>query len=169
MTGGLLALLLRGPLAGQLLRYSKLLLVSATAITAMLIWYHVKSMRTPDAVLVANPLATIGLSVIAFFGACLLLELVRPASTLARLLCWTPLRRLGQVSYGFYVFHDIPHALYAQLAVALGGYTIWRTAAIGMAGTLLLSFGSYRFFESPLLALKNRFAEPRTTAKSVHV
>ncbi len=67
--------------------------------------------------------------------------------------------RLGLVSYGFYVFHDLLHDFYADLA-----HRVWPGEAYGM--TLLLAFGgtvalaglSYWGLERPFLRLKGRFA-----------
>ena len=68
------------------------------------------------------------------------------------------LRLIGTVSYGAYVFHDIPHDQYNQL---IGHYfhhgTHSITALFGLAMTLALAFLSYHFFEFPILRLKNRF------------
>jgi peptidoglycan/LPS O-acetylase OafA/YrhL len=70
------------------------------------------------------------------------------------------LRYLGKISYGLYVFHML--ALYI-VEKAIGGYAknfskflvFWSG---GLALTLLMAAVSYRFFESPFLRLKERYA-----------
>jgi peptidoglycan/LPS O-acetylase OafA/YrhL len=86
----------------------------------------------------------------------------------ARMLCWRPLRALGRISYGFYLFHDIPHELYdraatwmvARLPFALHwqAVTATVTAVLAFCCTILLAKASFRFIEQPFLRLKNRWA-----------
>ena len=66
------------------------------------------------------------------------------------------------MSYGFYVFHDLPRLFYAHLAAQLvAGMTAhqWQvmTAVIGFPATLAISYLSFRFFETPFLRLKDKF------------
>lgn len=95
-----------------------------------------------------------------FFGLVILVSL-DPNSLLFRSLTFKPLRQLGQISYGFYVFHDIPHLFYAFLVRryfphAAGVSRIPMTPIVALVGTLLLSILSFRFFEAPFLRLKER-------------
>jgi peptidoglycan/LPS O-acetylase OafA/YrhL len=70
------------------------------------------------------------------------------------------LRYLGKVSYGLYVFHML--ALYCVLKLLGGpvhdarGFLLYWTA--GLSLTVAMAAVSYRFLESPFLALKERFA-----------
>lgn len=68
---------------------------------------------------------------------------------------------LGQISYGIYMYH-FP-LLYAVLFMLMragvpedDSYRAFLYT-VTVSGTLLLSFASYRWFESPLLRLKTRF------------
>lgn len=69
---------------------------------------------------------------------------------------------VGQLSYGIYVYHYILMLLSDDIARALGkgGRPFWREAI-----TVALVFGlaalSWRFFELPLLRLKDRFEYSR--------
>ena len=52
-------------------------------------------------------------------------------------------RRLGQISYGFYVFHDMFHHLYIHVSTHLLRHTAWityGTALIGLICTTLLAY-----------------------------
>lgn len=74
------------------------------------------------------------------------------------------LRYLGKISYGLYVFHGI--ALYLAVHI-LGGYahSVKQFVAywwLSFALTLALSVLSYRFYESPFLRLKERFARVKS-------
>jgi peptidoglycan/LPS O-acetylase OafA/YrhL len=72
-----------------------------------------------------------------------------------------PLAYLGKISYGLYVFHDLSLQLCLRLSRHLGLPTGFR--AVGAAAlTLALAMFSYRFFETPFLLLKDRFALVRT-------
>lgn len=76
---------------------------------------------------------------------------------------WIPkqLLYLGKISYGLYVFHEV--GLYISDAVRVYfGPHLWRWLALRYVGSfavaLLLAVISYKYFESPFLRLKERFA-----------
>jgi peptidoglycan/LPS O-acetylase OafA/YrhL len=75
-----------------------------------------------------------------------------------RFLEWSPMRYLGKISYGLYVFHqpvlwfafDIERlGLEQSIAQPIG-------TVLAFIGTLLIGSISYRFMEKPLLNLKDR-------------
>jgi peptidoglycan/LPS O-acetylase OafA/YrhL len=74
------------------------------------------------------------------------------------------LRYLGKISYGLYVFHMLALYLVSKLiggyAGSLGKFVIYW--CFGLALTLVMAALSYRFFESPFLRLKERFAFVRS-------
>jgi peptidoglycan/LPS O-acetylase OafA/YrhL len=84
---------------------------------------------------------------------------------LARVLSWQPLRYLGKVSYGLYLYH------YAVITIAGEFFEGWIGAVMGwpvstikavkwilvVPGYVLLSAFSWRFLETPILSLKSRF------------
>ncbi len=79
---------------------------------------------------------------------------------------WTPvwLRYLGKISYGLYVFHMLGLYIADKL---IGGHAksfpkLFSYWGIGFALTVILAMVSYRFFESPFLTLKERFAYVRS-------
>ena len=172
LLGGLLALMLRGPLAGALVRWARVAL--PVALAGLVLWAAV----TPAGHLFARPYATPegtltwGLSVIGVLTGLVLLAAIQPGTVLCRTLSLYPLRWMGRISYGAYVFHDIPHVYYGHLAnslrvrVALLGAGLdpdrwmrrdWLVALVALFGTLLLAWLSFRFYESLFLNLKERW------------
>ena len=76
-----------------------------------------------------------------------------------RFLEWSPMRYLGKISYGLYVFHQ-PVTWFAFDIQELGleKSAVKPIAAIlAFFGTLLIASISYHFMEKPLLNLKDRF------------
>lgn len=99
------------------------------------------------------------------FAAALILESIHPGSLLGACLSWTPLRALGIISYGFYVYHDLLHDFYSDLAHRVSSqYAYPLTLFIAFAATLLIAMVSYRLLEKPLLRLKDRFTGQVHTA-----
>src|SRR6185503_10153236 len=73
---------------------------------------------------------------------------------LGRFLCARPLQYVGKVSYGVYVFHAFALLLDR---VGLAGFHPLLRGAVYLAFTLVVSGLSWRFFESRINALKERF------------
>jgi peptidoglycan/LPS O-acetylase OafA/YrhL len=70
---------------------------------------------------------------------------------LTRLFTLAPLVALGRISYGFYLWHYlIIHE------VKTGGFTILYVTVLSFALTLIVSIGSYRLIEQPVLRLGRR-------------
>ena len=114
-----------------------------------------------------NPPGTLtwGMTVVDLLSAVLILLSLQRGTVLYRVLTIRPLRWLGRISYGAYVFHDLPHMLYVRLAIWVGalipfvGIHVRSSAAlIALPCTLLLASLSFRYFESPFLRLKERLA-----------
>jgi len=118
---------------------------------------------------------TWGLSFVNLTAAAFILCSLRAEGRLTRCLSLAPLRWIGRVSYGAYVFHDIPHHLYLHM-VSLGiahfarsspfvANYLWPhvdliTALFAFLCTLLLAALSYRYLEAPFLNLKARLPHP---------
>ncbi|MEY4609831.1 MAG: hypothetical protein RL246_150 [Bacteroidota bacterium] len=77
---------------------------------------------------------------------------------LARIFSWTPLRKLGQMSYGVYLYHmlvpDLVYQLASRLHIPLpeDPYHV-----IGILGLFLIAAISYRWIEKPIQELKRFF------------
>ncbi len=79
-----------------------------------------------------------------------------------------PMLYLGKISYGLYVFHGFCLGLSrvlvetflrpGQTGIASGLLSSALRGSIGFTFTLILAALSYRYFESPFLKLKDRFA-----------
>jgi peptidoglycan/LPS O-acetylase OafA/YrhL len=111
--------------------------------------------------------ATFSLLAVGFGG--VLALLLEPSATARAAFTWAPLRLVGRVSYGLYVYHGITvhldHGLYRPLLAQLlpaGAAALARPAglAMGIATLGLVTWLSWTFMERPLLSLKDRF-EPR--------
>ena len=157
LLGGLLALLLRGSYREQLLEWSRWLLLPA--LVPALLWAAAISPLPRDWSRYPYPeqTFTVGLTLIDLLGALLILNAIQPQHWLASLLGVRPLRWLGRLSYGAYVFHDIPHIFYHRVGEALFGANLIGIAIIAFVATLLLAWASFRFYEAPFLNLKERY------------
>ena len=108
---------------------------------------------------------TWGLSVVGLLGTSLVVTALVHESWSHRVLNLRPLRWLGRLSYGAYVFHVIGIRVFQRLAVRLGrglpligAHPRLTTAAIAMLATICAAWLSFRYLESPFLNLKQRFA-----------
>lgn len=100
---------------------------------------------------------TWGLTLVAA-AACGVLALSLRVGWLARALAWKPLAALGRVSYGFYVFH----LLFYDCDRIVMDATKPRVPAVLIhaavfAWVWLLSWASFRWYETPFLRLKTRW------------
>ena len=148
--GAAAALLYRGPHRARLLAIARPLAWAAALL-------FVVALRPPYLLVTAFAgqfIETIGLSLVALLSTGVVLRLLTPASRLYRPFCSRPLRWVGRISYGAYVFHDIPHSVYSRLTYPHRGGTM----LVALAGTLLLASASYRFLETPFLRLKDRLS-----------
>ena len=100
------------------------------------------------------------------FGAVLILALAG-ASRLSSALSWRPLRALGKISYGVYLYHTLAFFLVltaykVSVFLPFPGSRIadWDMLAINalqMVLAVAMAAASYRYLERPLLALKEHF------------
>jgi peptidoglycan/LPS O-acetylase OafA/YrhL len=83
---------------------------------------------------------------------------VREANILAPLLSVWPMRRMGTVSYGMYLYHLLVMHFVVIGLQAAGVAQIFATFIGTVLGTWAVAELSYRLFEMHFLALKSRFA-----------
>jgi peptidoglycan/LPS O-acetylase OafA/YrhL len=151
---------LRGPEAERLLRQGEnLFVIGMTGLTVSLclITFYLSALHEMQ---VSFTFQTAMVDVAAL-GA--LLMAMQERTWMARALSWAPLRALGRISYGFYLFHDIPHNFYIRavsLASARLPFEINDEAAVAVLAficTVTMAALSYRFLERPFLKLKNKW------------
>ena len=103
---------------------------------------------------------TSGHDLLDIFAGLVILYALRTGTLLYKFLNFKPLASVGRVSYGFYLFHDIPHAFYALVISRLvpGTHHVSiKVAILAFFCTLALSFFSFHYFELPFLRLKSYF------------
>jgi peptidoglycan/LPS O-acetylase OafA/YrhL len=93
-----------------------------------------------------------GLTAVAF-----LVPVVAGAGGPARVLRAWPLRKLGEISYGVYLYHLVVLALLSRWGLVrwegpIHPYVLWT--GFGLAGSVLLATLSWRLVERPLLRLR---------------
>jgi peptidoglycan/LPS O-acetylase OafA/YrhL len=95
------------------------------------------------------------------------IQLVARQGMFNRFLEWSPMRYIGRISYGLYVYHQ-PIIWFAFRIQDLGvndKYVQPIATTISFFATLLVASVSYRFLEKPILNLKDRYF-PRTAEEA---
>ena len=165
LLGAVLALWIRGD-PKQLTRLAYRVVGLAAMIFPLFEFIYFESHHRPYIVDWGEPVfASFGLSAVNLVAAALILLAINAATSWSRFLSMSWLQSLGKISYGFYVFHDVPHVVYLAMALfVVNAFPTWHlnaygllTAAFALGGTLLLSALSFRYLETPFLRLKARF------------
>lgn len=96
--------------------------------------------------------------------AALVLSMSAGAGPVSRFLSVRPLRRLGDVTYGCYVFHEYS-VFFAWIVTAHLTSSPWLRASVRAVLAVFLAYGvafvSRRWLEEPFLRLKDRFMDRR--------
>ena len=71
---------------------------------------------------------------------------------------WKTLLYLGQISYGLYVFHVMIMTMFRRAIAPENGSGVIIFAVASLAMTIVVSALSYKYYETPFLRLKSRFA-----------
>jgi len=123
LIGGLVALSLRGPeeTIVRRLRRPLLLITSVLFVALNFVSTKVLSLRFEGSA--SNWIGVFGFTIIDLFAAALILECIHPGSFVGVGLSWKPLRALGIISYGFYIYHDLLHDFYSDLAHRISSST----------------------------------------------
>jgi peptidoglycan/LPS O-acetylase OafA/YrhL len=153
MMGALIALLYRGAGRDALFRFIRWSFWPAAGVAIAIVGgYKLHPALLPHGL---SPLiVTVGFTGVAYFSAALILSSLVKDGWGYRVFSNPVLRWLGRITYGAYVFHDIIFKAYYSLAPRLH-VPVW---VLGLTATILISWLSFRFFESPLLDLKDRLA-----------
>jgi len=165
LIGGLIALLLRGPEQQWLHIWRRRVLAGAGIAFVGAYLLSVKLLGLSFYGSATNWIGIVGFTLIDVFAGALILECIHPGSWLGQALSFKPLRLLGTVSYGFYVYHDLLHDFFGFLAMRFFpslGYA--GIVLIALVGTTIISTVSYQLLEKPMLKLKSRFSSQVHTA-----
>ncbi len=152
--GGLVALLVRSPLAHKLTLIHVGICALVTGAALALCLMVSTGWESPT-------ISSLGYSLVAIIDALLLIMIVLwPGNLLAKWLRWRPLVYTGQISYALYLLHA-PSSWIARFFVErFSGIEIPGHSALSVPLTFLSAFIaadlSRRFFESPILSLKDR-------------
>jgi peptidoglycan/LPS O-acetylase OafA/YrhL len=105
-----------------------------------------------------------GYTLVALAGVALIAQLlIAPSGVMARVLAWTPVRTVGRISYGLYLWH-LP--LFLVLDEQRTGLSFWPLFVLRFAATFAAATASFLLVERPALRLKRRFERVRTPAES---
>ena len=127
---------------------------------------HTLSHGLPQRDLGSPFIATIGFTLIALVAGGLLMACLDPSPRVLMAFGNAPLRYLGKISYGFYIFHEVPHHWFEAGTPWLVAHHLLKvTVLVWFFATCGLASLSFRYLESSFLKLKDRlsFREgPRT-------
>jgi len=93
------------------------------------------------------------------FAALVLVQVYqRQTGSAVALLNWAPLRSLGVVSYGAYLFHPVIHCGAVLEALGYAGPAAQASGVLlDLVATVILAGLSWRFFEAPVRSIAGRF------------
>ena len=90
---------------------------------------------------------------------CLISIVLREQHVLARPLAWSPVARIGEISYGLYLYHMIGRHIGVEAGAALG-LGPWGTTVLFVVVSVLIAEVSFRTLEAWFLGLKHRKPVP---------
>jgi peptidoglycan/LPS O-acetylase OafA/YrhL len=166
LLGGLVALLVRGAHRKKLFEISVVILIWGTLIAAFILAVGIGHALPNWRGGYAYPSWTYtwGLTFINFISAAVIVCSLQSSTFIFRFLSVRPLRWIGRISYGAYVFHDIFHNVFRAAIAAIGAHIQFVAShteefvlVLGLICTLLISWLSFRFFESAFINLKERW------------
>lgn len=165
LLGGLVALGLRGGQEVFLRRLRRPVLAVTTVSLVALYLLETQALGVPFHGSATNWMGVLGFSLIDLFAAAVILEAIHPGSLLGTALSWKPLRALGLISYGFYLYHDLLQDFWSDAARRISSASAFPlTLGIAFVGTTLIATVSYVALERPLLRLKDKFTGQVNTA-----
>ena len=165
--GGLLALLMRGPEKTAILRSGPWLFWGALTALVVACWLNGPGQYLVNVIPSTPWMSTYGFTLVDLTSGGLILCALRPGNLLFRAITLAPLRFLGKVSYGFYVYHLLALPLLVDFAMISPWHSmmvLWWCADFMVI--FVISAISYDVLELPFLRLKDRFvtrhANPET-------
>ncbi|MBE7157876.1 MAG: acyltransferase [Rhodospirillales bacterium] len=164
LLGGLCALLLRSGARDTVLLWSRRCL--AVFLPVALIWSFVLPPRGGNWYRYPYPnwVETLGFSLLDVLAALLVLTAIQPNHWLYTFWSHRIPRWMGRLSYGAYIFHDIPHHFFDIITRRFLHNSLFAELLLAWTYTFGLAWLSFRFFETPFLNLKDRFTVKAATA-----
>jgi peptidoglycan/LPS O-acetylase OafA/YrhL len=103
----------------------------------------------------------------AFFGCLIYLSAQAGANRWLDWLAWRPLRHIGKISYGIFVYHLFLPPLFSKLPnMGWVGYSNWGSFLFLTLASICVAHLSWVFIESPVLRLKQRVPVLRERAEN---
>jgi peptidoglycan/LPS O-acetylase OafA/YrhL len=167
--GGLVALLLRGKHSKRVFEVGRITALYASFLFAFMLAIGVVQSYPNWRFGYPYPAwkFTWGLTLVDLLSASIMVGALAPTSFIYRALNLRPLRWLGRISYGAYVFHDIFHGVFLYLVLAeanrfhfVADHAELLVVLLGLSCTLVISWLSFRLYESRFLRLKERWTMP---------
>jgi peptidoglycan/LPS O-acetylase OafA/YrhL len=165
LLGGLIALVRRGPSPRALAVIARVGFVTLAGVLFLWLALHPAARHGGLGYVYPSWELTWGLGYIDLFAGCVLVMALDAGSIVFRLLSLRPLRWLGRISYGAYVFHDLLNIEILDLVKRHTGHYRLPSTVLALAITLLLAWASFRWFETPFLRLRDRVAQPPASAE----
>ena len=157
LIGGLLALVRRGPKPKMLLPWARFFLV---ALPIAFLWWHVTHKSVWGSYWnfwYPEWKTTWAITGFEIFYASLILLALEYGSLTFRIFNVEPLKWIGRISYGAYVFHDILHNEISPIGYRIShAHARWATAGLALTLTFVVAWASFRWFESPFIRMKEK-------------
>ncbi len=166
LLGGLVALLIRGPHAKRLNAIGKpfALCVAILAFSVFLKGVVLAYPNWRTGYVYPEGKFTWGLTLSNLLSASIILLALQTGSPLSRLLSFGPLRWVGRISYGAYIFHDMFHLVFRAVVLVLAAHFrfvlenfSFFMCLLALPFTLFVSWISFITFESKFLKMKDRW------------
>ncbi|MEO6502749.1 MAG: acyltransferase [Jatrophihabitantaceae bacterium] len=138
------------------------------ALAGLIFWFATLPLAGPRLLLV--PTGWEGFFKHSLYGLCALLLLapltLAPPGRLAAALSWRPIRYLGEISYGVYLWHlPLLLAIQDRLGYATFSGHFWVLLALTVLSTVLVASLSWRLLEQPLMRrVSSRYRDPSPPA-----
>lgn len=157
LLGGLIALVYRGPYASAMRITARVVLTILTSALAIVLAVYPSTRHDPIGYVYPAWRFTWGLVLIDLFSACLIVLALEYGSFVFRIFSVRPMRWLGRITYGTYVFHDVLHDLIGGKLEGHFAHHRLSVAAVLLALTIALAWASFRWFETPFIQQKERW------------
>ena len=133
----------------------------AIAVAAIILNIGIDNFWTPQGWALSISGGVIFPSLLAPLGAALLLIVYFDKIWINHALEWQPLRYLGRISYGFYLYH---YPILLEVDPRLSAFTETQRAVVIVIVTILVAMASFEFIERPLLRLTRHGSGRRSAA-----